>query len=357
MTIEPRDLMRQLAGWEAPEGTGVLSIYLDVRPTAAGAGNRPELRPGDVILKDRLHRIEKALLPRGPGLDSLRADMAKIEVARGENAPGAEGLAIFACAAGGLFEVVHSGVPFTSRVIFSRRPALFQLARLVDEYEPAVVAVADTNTLRLFTVHLGGMEEAGGKDEPATMSRKKAMGGWSQANFQRHVEKHREDFAKEAAHQIAKLMESEKATRLVLAGDEVAIPLLQAALPRELTDRLAGDALRIHIRAPRDEVAADVAEVLAAAEARSSAAVADALVEEVLSDDLGVAGIADSREALKAGQGDTLVIAEHFEPIDVRNELTRLAIQTGARVEAVAGHEGLEALGGVGVLLRYRAWG
>jgi stalled ribosome rescue protein Dom34 len=41
----------------------------------------------------------------------------------------------------------------------------------------------------------------------------------------------------------------------------------------------------------------------------------------------------------------------------VRNELTRLAVQTGAQVEVVSGHEALDALGGVGVLLRYRAWG
>jgi len=356
MTSEPRELLRRLAGWEAPEGTGVLSVYLDVRPTAAGSGDRPEQRPGVTILKDRLHRIEKSLLPRGAGLDSLRADIPRIEQELANGVQGAAGLAVFACSAGGLFEVVHSGTPFTSRVIYGQRPALFQLARVVDEYETAIVAVADTNTLRLFTVHLGAMEELRGTGQDTEHIQKRAAGGWSQANFQRHVEKHREDFAKEAAQAIARLMNAEKATRLVLAGDEVAIPLLRAALPREVTERLAGDALRIHIRASREEVAAEAAAVLAAAEARSSAAIADALMEEVLSDDLGVAGIADSREALKAGQGDVLVIEEHFQPIDVRNELTGLAIQTGARVEIVPGHEGLAGLGGVGVLLRYRAW-
>lgn len=356
-TTEPRDLMRQLANWEAPEGTGVLSVYLEMRPAAPGSGDRPEMRSGDVVLKDRFRQIEKSLLPRGPALDSFLADRARIEAETAGDVSGVAGLAIYACKAGDLFEVVRSGTPFNNRVIYGRRPALFQLARLVDEFEPALVAVADTNTLRLFSVHFGGMEELEGKDEDSIHFQKRSTGGWSQARYQRHIEKHREDFAKEAAGIIRDVMDEEGATRLILAGDEVVIPLLQAALPRELLDRLAGDALRIHIRASKDEVAAEVAEVLAAAEERSSQAVADSLVGEVLSDDLGVAGVVDSRKALETGAGDMLVIADGFEPSEVRNELTRLAIQTGADVEVVSGHEGLDALGGVGVLLRYRPWG
>jgi peptide chain release factor subunit 1 len=357
MSIEPRELLRKLAGWEAPEGTGVVSVYLDMRPAAPGSGDRPEARPGDIVLKDRLRQIEKSLLPRGPGLDSFVADRARIEAEAGGDLAGVAGLAIFACHAGSLFEVVRSGTPFSSRVVYGPRPALFQLARLVDEFEPAVVAVADTNTLRLFVVQFGGIHEVGGRDEESIHFQKRATGGWSQARYQRHIEKHREDFAREAVQVIRDLVVEENATRLVLAGDEVVIPLLEGALPRDLLDRLAGDALRIHIRATREEVAAEVAQVLAAAEERDSLAVADALVAEFLADGLGVAGTADSRHALETGAGDVLVIADGFEPAEVRNELTRLAVQTGAQVEVVAGHEGLDALGGVGVLLRYRPWG
>jgi peptide chain release factor subunit 1 len=347
--------MRRLADWQAPEGAGVLSIYLDMRPAAPGSGDRPGMRTGDVVLKDRLRRIEKSLLPRAPGLDSFLADRPRIVAELSGDLSGVAGLAIFSCAAGNLFEVVRSATEFDNRVIYGRRPALFQLARLVDEFEPAVVAVADTNTLRLFVVQFGGFEEVSGSDEDSIHFRKRSTGGWSQARYQRHIQKHREDFAREAAEIIRDLMEREHATRLVLAGDEVVIPLLQAALPRDLLERLTGDALRIHIRASKEDVAAEVAEVLAAAEERDSAALADVLVGEVLADDLGVAGIADTRDALEAGAGEVLVIADGFESPEVRNELTRLALQTGAEVEVVSGHEGLEALGGVGVLLRYRA--
>lgn len=240
------------------------------------------------------------------------------------------------------------------RVAYGPRPSLYQLARLVDEYEPAVVAVADTNTLRLFAVRWGRLSEEKGRDEDPVSFQKRATGGFSQARYQRHIEKHRKDFAEEAANAIAALVDAEGARRLVLAGDEVAIPLLRDALPRELLEKLAGDAIRIHIRAGTKEIASEVAAVLAEAEARSSRAIADQLVGEVLADDLGVHGIDASRAALEAGQGDVLVLSASFGPRDVRDELVRLALQTGATVEVVEGHEGLESLDGVGVLLRFR---
>jgi peptide chain release factor subunit 1 len=353
MTEETIAILRRLADWTAPGGTGVVSVYCDMRPQASG--ERPAAREASVIVKDRLHRIEKSLLPRGPGLDSFRKDRPRIEAALDENRAGVAGLAIFACDAGGLFEVVRSGTEFVNRVSYGRRPALFQLARLVDDFEPAVVAVADTNTLRLFSVRFGGLREVRGKDEDSIHFQKRSTGGYSEARYQRHIDKHRREFAEEAAAAIADLVQRERATRLVLAGDEVAIPLLREALPRDLTQRLTGDALRIHIRANRDDVAAEVAEVLAVAEERSSRKVADELVGEVLEDDLGVAGIDETRDALVAGQADVLVITAAFQPAEVREEFTRRAIQTGARVEVVDAHEGLEALGGVGALLRYRA--
>jgi peptide chain release factor subunit 1 len=352
MTQQTIDTLRRLADWTAPEGTGVVSVYCDMRPQASG--ERPGAREADVILKDRLNRIEKSLLPRGPGLDSFRKDRPRIEAAFDDNRAGTAGLAIFACHAGGLFEVVRSGTEFANRISFGRRPALFKLARLVDEFEPAVVAVADTNTLRLFVVRFGALREVRGKDEDSIHFQKRSTGGYSEARYQRHIDKHRREFAEEAAAAISDLVQRERATRLVLAGDEVAIPLLRDALPRDLTERLTGDALRIHIRANRDDVAAEVAEVLAVAEDRSSRKIADELVGEVLEDDLGVAGIEETRDALLAGQADVLVLAAGFQPTDVREEFTRQAIRTGARIEVVDGHAGLDALGGVGALLRYR---
>ena len=180
------------------------------------------------------------------------------------------------------------------------------------------------------------------------------MGGWSQANYQRHIAKHHADFAQEAAAAIQRLIDGHQAERLILAGDEVALTPLLAALT-DRTKKLIGDVLRVDIRAPRNEVAAEIAPVLRRMEADASTAIADQVVAAVRSDGLGVAGLEATRDALGNGRVDLLLLDASAElDDDHRNDLIRLAATTGADVEVVEAHPGLSRFGGVGALLRYR---
>jgi peptide chain release factor subunit 1 len=332
----------------------VLSIYLDMRPHATG--ENPAVRAGTVMLRNRLREIEKTYLPRGPQLDSIRADAERIDrYLADEYDVAADGLALFACAGRGLFETVEAGVPFEDQVTVGPQPDLFQLARLVDEHETAVVAVVDSNTSRLFVTRRGVLQEVGGTDEPAKFYRTRPMlGGLNQANYQRHNANMRAGFARETAAELARLVEAEGASRVVLAGDAVAIPLLQEALAPQVA-ALVKDVLRLDIRTPRDAVAEEAQQVLAEAEAEDSRSAADRLVGAVRAGGLGVAGLDETRAALEHGQVDELLLDPAAELDEAtRGELVRLAQLTGATVEVVEGHDGLQRLGGVGALLRYR---
>ncbi|MGE3270716.1 MAG: Vms1/Ankzf1 family peptidyl-tRNA hydrolase [Chloroflexota bacterium] len=348
-----RDVLRRLAEYE-PADLPTLSIYLDMRPQATG--QNPALRSGRIVLKDRLHEIEKTLGPRGPALDSFQADAERIEHYLDEQAPSeSQGLAIFACHGRGLFEVVPTATAFENQVTADRVPDLFQLARLLDEHETAVVAVVDTNTARLFVVRVDGLQEAGGPDDDSIHYRKRSTGGWSEARYQRHIENHRSGFAREAAAQIEQLVNREGAQRLLLAGDEVAITSLRDALSQSVAALIPGDALRVGIRTSRDEVESEVTPVLARIEAEEACGIGDRLVQAVRAGGLGAAGLDATRGALAAGQVDTLVI-DPDGPVDenTRNDLIRQAATTDATVEIVQGHAAFSKLGGVGALLRYR---
>lgn len=337
-----------------PSEMPVLSVYLDMRPQATG--ENPSVRSGQIVLKDRLREIEKTLGPRGPALDSFRADVERIERYLDEEAaPSAQGIALFACHAEDLFTEVLAGVGFENQVTVGPLPDLFQLARLLDEHETAVVALVDSNTARLFVTRTGAFAEVGGPDDDSVHYRKRSTGGWSQARYQRHIDKHRAEFAQEAAAEIKRLVTREGATRLILAGDEVAITPLRAALSPEIAALIQGDPLRIDIRAPRDDVAAEVQPLLAQAEADDASAVGDRLVHGVRAGGLAVAGLTETRCALEYGQVDTLVL-DPAAPIDeeTRSSLIRQATITGAAVEFVERHPVLAELGGVGALLRYR---
>lgn len=347
-----RDLLRRLAEFD-PTDLPVLSVYLDMRPQATGES--PGRRTSLTILRDRLSKIEGTLGPRGDGFDSFHADAERIQAFLDhEFDRSSEGLAIFACSGAGLWETVESGTPFEDEVGADAVPQLFQLARLLDEQQTVVVAVVDTNTARLFLSRIGRLDEVGGPDEDSAHHQKRSMGGWSQANYQRHIDKHHADFAQEAAEAIEGLVDRHMAERVILAGDEVAVTPLLAALA-DRTKQLVGDILRVDIRAPRDEVAAEIAPVLQRMEADASTTIADQVVAAVRSDGLGVAGLEATRRALGNGQVDLLLLEANTDVDDEqRNELIRLAAITGADVEVVEAHAGLTRLGGVGALLRYR---
>jgi stalled ribosome rescue protein Dom34 len=180
-------------------------------------------------------------------------------------------------------------------------------------------------------------------------------GGLNIARYQRRIKNSRESFAKEAAAEIERLVDEEGATRVVLAGDAVAIPLLRAALSPRVTQLLHNDVLRLDIRDPRTEIEREVAPVLAQAEAENERAVADQLMDAVQANGLGVVGLEETQAALDHGQVDVLLLMPQSGVDEgVRQDLVRRAIATSAEVEMVKQHELLEMLGGVGALLRYR---
>jgi ribosomal protein L30E len=345
------DLLRQLANFDAG-GALVLSVYLDMRPH----GDSPAIRPSLIFLKDRFRQLEKTLLPRGRALDNFRLDANRVQRFLDEHAgPWLQGVAMFACNSHQLFEVIETGVPFENQVALEPVPDLFQLARLLDEQETVVVALMDTNTTRLFVTRSGFLEEVAGLRGDPFGSRQRNTGGLNHKQYQRRVQNQREAFAREAAAALEELVAQEGATRVILAGDAVAIPLLHQALSPQLEPLIHEEVLRLDIRTPRQEVLREVAPILEQVEEEESHTRADRLVEAVREQGLGVIGLQETRHALEHGEGEVLVLAEEA-PLgeQERNDLVRLATLSGAEVDLVTGHAILQQMGGVGALLRYR---
>ncbi len=347
-------LFRQLSQLP-PSELPVITAYLDMRPHSTGES--PAVRPGLVVLRDRLNEIEKTFLPRGPALDSFLVDRGRIErYVDHEFDPFTHGVAIFACAGQNLFETVEVRTAFESSVTVDTVPDLFQLAKLLDDHETVVVAVVDTNTARIFVTEFGWLEELGGPDDRnPKYYRKRHMGGLSQKRYQRNIEQYRERFAAQVATAIDAIVRRENASRLILAGDEVAIPLLQAALPAETREIVHDSILRIHIRAPRQEVHEEIEPILRQVAEEESCSQVERLMAAVRSTGLGTLGVEHTKAALEHGNIEKLFIDEQADlPREVRAELVRLAGASGADIEIVPGSEALLAAGGVGALLRYR---
>lgn len=346
------DLMRRLAEATSTEAP-ILSVYVDVRPQAQARqpGERNEL----TIVRDRLNSIGGGLDEHTPAHTSFAADRERIEaLLAGENVNDAQGVAVFAGSRIGLWEAIWSPIEFETQASAGPTADLFQLARLLDESVSAVVAVVDTNTCRLFATRRGTLVERPGRDEGPEEHRRRDVGGWSQARYQRHIDMQDQRFAKEAADAIERLVQRERASHVILAGHERAMAVLEPELSepvRALVEHVA----RVDMRTPEAEVRDEMLPVLSALRIAASTDAADRAVAGRLAGDLGVTGLDDTMAALEAGQVDELVIDE-TAPIDeaLRNELVRQASLTDARVEVVRDHEGLRRFEGVGATLRYR---
>src|SRR5215218_1786782 len=94
---------------------------------------------------------------RANGHKSVHDDLRRIEafVKAGLDRRETRGLAIFACAASGLWEVIELPKPVRSHVVINHAPAVGQLESMVREHEPIGVLLADKQRAQLFVFAMG----------------------------------------------------------------------------------------------------------------------------------------------------------------------------------------------------------
>lgn len=367
-----RSVLDRLAGFE-PAGAPVLSLYLDTRPDQTGRDNF------DAFLRKELTSRGRSFPLRSPERESFDKDQERITAyLENDLEASANGVAVFACAASGLFETVQLDAPIEENHLYvAEGPHLYPLARLADQFPPYAVLIVDSHTARLF-VFGPDAKRRDEKVEGRKLSRT-SVGGWSQMRYQRRIENYQEQHAREVVAALEKVVSEEGVTQIVLAGDEVIIPILREQLPPSLADRVI-DVLRLDITTPEHEVLKASTEALREHDAETDAEIVERMLNQFRSGQLGVAGVEDTLAALELGQVDTLLVAA--SPDQVRDDgaaadggngsggdgangngaqdvpaverLIRMARQTGAAITFIEDRALLADVEGVGALLRFR---
>lgn len=328
----------------------LLSLYLNTEADSRGRSNH------SAFLRKELRERLKTYRERSAGRSSLERDADHIETyVADELKRSTRGLAVFACAGVNFFEAIQLDVSFDrNRLVVGDRAHLYPLARLDEQYPRYAALVVDTNLARIFVFSTGRTVGAVEVQNPKT--RHSRAGGWSQARFQRHVENVHLQHVKEVVERLDAIVTADAIDRVVVAGDEVIVPLLKEQLP----DRLAGklvDVLRLDIRSPEHEVLAATLDALQRKDEATDEAVVEDLIAEYRAGGLGLVGVKPVLAALRQGQVDTLVITAAPEHVtgadDAANEMVTLARQTSASVRFIENPALLADVGGVGAALRY----
>jgi peptide chain release factor subunit 1 len=179
------DALRDLAAFRAAQGCAI-SLYLDLDPQVV-------VNPGDLNAKvnsllDAGHgRVDAGSLDRDCR-QGLRDDVERIKAyfADGFDRSGMRGVAVFASSLDVLWHAAPLACAVRDDVRIGRDLYLAPLARCVGRGEGVLVAVVGRERGQLFRLRAGRLEEVVDRTENAPS--RHDQGGWSQANYQRHID-------------------------------------------------------------------------------------------------------------------------------------------------------------------------
>jgi peptide subunit release factor 1 (eRF1) len=371
-TTSPEELMTRLIEF-GPQTAPVLSLYLDGRADAHGRQNFA------TFVRKRLTERSKTYAPHTPERESFDLDFVRIVgYLEDELRPSAQGVAIFACSgANDFFEVGQFNAPFEHHRLFvSDRPHLYPLARLIDQYRRYAVVLADTNSAHIFVF------ASGRAVRQKELHNVKTIGDMTQSKYQRHLENYHLHHVKEVVEALERTVREQAIDQIILAGDEeTVIPLLREQMTKELSAKVI-DVLSLEIDTPEHELLQASLVAYRRYNSLNDMQKVEHLVNEYQANGLAVTGVVDTLAALSNGQVEELLITAtaadlRYDEAETRkvltaygslgeppatldqrtiaDEMVRRAIQlSSARVTFVEDSSGLEKVGGVGALLRYR---
>lgn len=377
------DQLDRLARFE-PVPYPVVSLYLNTQPNDRGRDQFQSFVRQEFKSRSRTY-------PQGsPDRDNLDKDLGRITTyLDGELQPSANGVAIFACDAAGLFETVQMSAPIEQHWLYiGDTPHLYPLARLESRYPRYAAVVADTNTARIMVFSTGELESQ--SEVKSDKTRRSSQGGWSQARFQRGIANMHQQHVKEVIDALERVVLQEDIQQILTVGDEVILPLLRDQMPKHLAEKVV-DHLKIDSKAPVNEILAATVEAMGRLNEQTDKDKVEAAIGGHRGGNLGVVGPEATLEALIKGQVDELLLsasieslknvspraaamandstlmdpavetaaggeAAHADPQVVRlaDELVTRARNTGAKVTIIEDVELLQPHGGVAALLRFR---
>jgi peptide chain release factor subunit 1 len=370
-----REQLDRLSAFE-PTDSPVLSLYLDMRADQHGRPNY------DSFLRKTMG--ERSRILKGAARQSFDADAEKISRYLSDVRPSAQALAVFACSASSeFFEAIELDVPIEHHWLFvGSVPHLYPLIRLNDQFPRYAALVADTNSARLFVFGLGVTESQAQVKNVKT--RKGAVGGWSQARYQRHVDNFHLHHMKEVVSVLDRVVREESLDRVVIACDATARPKLMEEMPKHLAEKVI-DLMKLDINAPEGQVLSRTLEALREHDADTDAAQVERMLDAWNADGLAVAGPEETLQALQKGQVEELLITATPEllqraksltsdvtpaPVDIDtsapgtdldSDRHRLADHfvvhahmSSARIRFIEDQALLADVGGVGALLRFK---
>ncbi len=354
----------------------VVSVYLNTR--WADEHQRERER---VFLKNEIRRARRAAAggQLEEDLDWIRSRAEAIIGQEGN--PRAHGVALFACKALGLREVLPVRVPFEEAFVVADAPFLRPLAATAEHVPSALAVFVDGESARLIPMNAeGAVDEVRLESEVPGHHRR---GGWAQlaqSRYQRHIQDHRERHLEAVARVLTSLSEGNGVERIVTAGEPRILAALGEHLPQRIAERIVGDVPGTRYE-PASAILDRAAALVARARGEEEQRAVDSVLTEAAKSRQAVAGLEEILDAVARGAIHRVYFLKGFnergracpecgalqrepaptcrlcgevtKPVELGEAIAVRVIAAGGTVETVEAHPGLARVGGVAALLRF----
>src|SRR4051794_16554403 len=305
------DTLRSLSEVEADEPVVVsLLLNLDPREFAAPPARESQINS---LLSELTALLSDESLSRD-ALESLRADHERLEafLRDGElDLDGAGAVAVYASDALEVFEAIKLPNPVDAEVYVDRWPILEPVLGLEDEGDWCVLLVT-RETARIFRGGPTGLREVRGVE--SDVKNQHSAGGWSQARFERSVEREVEWHLERATDLLFRQFKRRPFAHLVIgANDESLRPALTGETHSYLTERIRGWIDIDERLASAEEVLEAVGGVMDEYLEAEQKALFERFSAEAATDGRAAEGLQDVLAALVERKVETLLMPEGAE--------------------------------------------
>jgi peptide chain release factor subunit 1 len=373
------DGLRQLAEFRAEKGCAI-SLFVNLDPSLSPTAGDAETR-----VHALLAAAEKSNGANDGGLThdqrvGLREDFERIRgYFKNEfDRDGAHGMALFAAGLDNVWQPSALIEPVPDKVRVGREFHLAPLIPLVGRGEGAIVAVVGRERGDLFRLRAGRLDEIAERTDE--VPGKHDQGGWSQARFQRHIEKLVGEHLREVAEVLDRLVRRMRPPKVIIVASDETRGELEELLTNGTKHAVIGwTSAEAHVGPA--ELLRLTSPILEASRARDEKELVEHWREEAGRGGRAASGWKETLEAASDARIETLIYeqdADHeawqcpacgrlsAEPgtcpldgteMEHRDDGLDLTVhQTlahGGTVWALTSRHDLEPVGGVGALLRY----
>jgi peptide chain release factor subunit 1 len=300
--------LRELAGFRAQNGCAT-SMYLNLDPSEVPTAGDAQTRMNALLhgaekvdRKDLTHEQRSA----------LKADFERIARWFDDDfdRDGAQGIAIFAAGLDNFWTTLALPEPVSDRFKIGHEFFLSPLVPVVARADGTIVAVVGREAGHLYRLQAGRLQELG--DYSDETPGQHDQGGWSQARYQRHIEKMVQEHVKDVAEVLDRSRRRLRVPKIVVVASEEMRSEFIDALSPEARDAVVGwTAAEAH--AGPAQLLEAVTPVLEQAEAKDEAEVLARWREDAGRGTRASSGWKDTLEAASDGRVEVLLFSDGVE--------------------------------------------